>query len=292
MSEFSPDTIQFKASPPPSNFQSSPQSTPYQELSHWLSNTQHPVWQQWLKAQMQEEALTALSAPFSLPLHLNTLQDQLRILHSQMTSTLAQTDILRQLLYNWQKQTEALTLGNKAAYAKAYEERQGLSQELAETEWPSSFLSHCHQIEHFLVQEAHTGFKFEAPLLGNEEFKPPKRSMRLKAQRSGFSLPSGLQTSIFQRTPSTWLRRSTRYLQMAWKEGFNDKKTLRKLLKSLYAALEQEPDYSPALLLLGWIFACMDESAAAMACLERLRQQKSHPEIIFLIKFLQNRPLI
>lgn len=284
MSEFSPDTIQFEAS--------TPQSLLYQEFSFWLGKTQHPVWKHWIQTQREEEALSSFSKDLQLPLHLSTLQNQIRILNSQITESIPQANTLRQLLHNWQKQTEALILANKAAYDKSYEERENLSQHLAETEWPASFLNYCHQIEIFLEEQVETHFQNTSNTHNHLPRKAPKASIRLKESRSGFILPSELQANIFQRSPKAWLRRAARYLQIAWKEDFSDKKTLKKLLKSLYAALEQEPDSGAALLLLGWIFACMGQSTSAMVCLERLRTQESPSEMIFLIRFLQNRPVL
>ncbi len=294
MPEFSPDTIQFEASAEaPTDPQEIRvlQSALYKELNEWLSQAQDPIWQQWLHLQIQEEALHCFLRAVQFPLDLRTLPEQLRALHTQITPVIAHADTLRQLLHHWQKQTEALTLKNKAAYEKTGTERQSLNSQLADTAWPAAFLQQCHEIETFLAQQGEVRFG----LLGSTQPSPlstPRESKPLKQTPSGFVLPSQLRASIFQRSSRAWVRRAARYLQIAKQDNFSNKKVLQKLLKSLYAALEQEPNNAPALLLLGWVFGGMGNGVAAMACLDRLHQHESHPEMIFLIRFLQNRPVL
>jgi tetratricopeptide (TPR) repeat protein len=297
MSEFSPDTIQFEAAieteSVPNASQES-QSPLYRELCHWLSQTQNPIWQQWLNEQAKVEKLSCFLSTLPPPLHLSTMPHQLRALHAQVTPATPHADTLRQLLHHWQKQTEALNLNNRAAYEKTREERQHLNTSLAETEWPATFLEHCYTVETFLTEQADTRFGWVSDLDSppHETLPTPHGSTRLKETDSGFVLPSQLKVTIFQRSSRAWVRRAARYLQMAYQDNFSDKQVLKKLLKSLYAALEQEPSNAPALLLLGWIFACLGREASAMACLERLHQHENHPEMIFLIRFLQNRPVL
>lgn len=299
MPEFSPDTIQFEAS---ADAPTVPQeirvlqSVLYEALNDWLSRAQDPIWQQWLHLQIQEEALRCFLRTVQLPLDLRTLPEQLRALHAQITPVISHADTLRQLLHHWQKQTEALTLKNKAAYEKTGTERQSLNSQLADTAWPAAFLQQCDKIETFLAQQAEARFALlgstPASPPSSSPLAPPRESTPLKQTPSGFILPSKLNASIFQRSSRAWVRRAARYLHIAGQDNFSNKKVLKKLLKSLYAALEQEPNNAPALLLLGWIFGCMGNGVAAMACLDRLHQHESHPEMIFLIRFLQNRPVL
>lgn len=294
MSEFSPDTIQFGAAAEasPEDSCNTPQSALYRALTHWIEQNPSPIWKQWLEQQIQQEALRNFFDDLQLPLSLDNLSHQLRALHDQISVAIPHADVLRQLLYNWQKQSEALSLNNPSAYEKTSEERQFLKTRLAETEWPASFMKQCHHIEQFLAQQAEARLKLIAPAQALLAPSPPEVSIPLMRTDSDFLLPSHLKTKIFQRSPQAWLRRAARYLQIAWQSNFSDKSTLKSLLKSLYAALEQDPQNTSALLLLGWMFAGMGNTHAAMACLERLREHESHPEMIFLIRFLQNRPVL
>lgn len=290
VSEFSPDSIQFQANPAPlSEVQA---SAWYQQLDNWRKHSKDPGWKQWLTRQQKEELLHFCQSLMQAPNHLEALQDNLRQLRMQMTAMNPSEGLLK-LITNWQKQAESLALGNLSAYQKSKQERDELRPQLAEEHWTLDFLWHSEQLEAYLAREAQQRFPAQPSLTTPVCPQLPSEGVALTQRGDkNYLPPDDLPLSIYQRSAKTWLKRAMRYLQLAKQDEFKRPELLKKCFKSLYACLELSPDQPHALLLLGWLHACCQNPTGALRCLERIRQSSPPEEAIFLIRFLQNRPLL
>lgn len=289
MSEFSPDAIQFKktTATPESP---APQNPRLQQLEAWLQTAPEGLHQRWITQRIQQEKHKDYAAQLHPLSSLSQLQEQLRTLRLQVP---AQEEPLLALINHWLKQTEALHLKNISAYEKTLSERPLLQQALTAFELSPCFITRAQQVDAFLATRAARQFPRQVSPpspLPQQNLAPPEGSILLKPDHP--ELSNGLPLRIYQRSAKAWLRRAMRYFQLAQRADFSQPDPINKCVKSLFACLTLEPKNRKALLLLGWLEACANQPQQAFAYLERLRQGEHEPEMIFLIRFLQNRPLL
>lgn len=288
MSEFSPDTIQFqKAASTPSPVLNNARLS---QLEQWLAQSSSETHKNWLEQHIHLEKLNSYRS-FLTPTSLPELQDKLRTLREHISP---QDEPLSALIHYWLKQAEALSLRNVSAYEKVLAERPVVQNQLSAGGYVFSFIAQAQAIDDFLTRLAQEFFPRHVSTstpLDVPRHAYPQNSTEIPLLENP-RLPNGLPLSIYQRSSKSWLRRAMRYLQLAQQSQFKQTHLLQKCVKSLYACLTLDPHNTQAILLLGWLEACAGYPAQAMKYLEQLRQEPHEPEMIFLIRFLQNRPLL
>lgn len=288
MSEFSPDTIQFqKATSLPSPVLNNSRLS---QLEQWLAQLPSEAHKKSLEQHIYLEKLDSYCS-FLTPTSLPELQDKLRALREHLSS---QDESLLALVHYWLKQSEALSLRNVSAYEKVLAERPALQSQLSARGYTFSFIVQAQKVDDFLARLAQQFFpRHVSPSTPLDIARPsyPTHSIAIPLSNAP-RLPNGLPLSIYRRSAKSWLRRAMRYLQLAQQSQFKQNHFLHKCVKSLYACLTLDPRNTQAVLLLGWLEACAGYPTEAMKYLEQLRRGPHEPEMIFLIRFLQNRPLL
>lgn len=288
MSEFSPDTIQFqKTRATATHTFSNPRLL---QLEQWLASSPHEAHTKWLEQQIQLERYTLYST-FLQTASLSELQQQLRILREHLA---AHEDPILPLVHYWLKQSEALELQNVSAYEKVLAERPDLQQHLSTGRYPFGLIAQAQRVDAFFMEMAQQLFPKHFPI----QIEPESTASRHPSNSTPLlltaptQLPNGLPLSIYRRSATSWLRRAMRHFQRAQHHQFREAHLLQKCIKSLYACLTLDPHNTKAFLFLGWLEACAGHPEEAMKYLEHLRQGPHESEVIFLIRFLQHRPLL